>query len=216
MPALPSLSQLVDALPLLWFGRGALALVMAVGFFVAPLATRHSTQTEATPIDLAIPAGPLRAYFTSGGSSWTAGWDIAAVAVQGDFVAPAGAIPWSEDPTPPPPPPPPPPHNIIQQGAVIDGVSLTFYDCVDGGFCGRMFDGDKVYEGATACSWDLPIGTRFYILGDPTGRLYICADRGMLSDTWIDVFFHNPNDGWVWQHSVGRSGSILLVNVPGH
>ncbi len=99
---------------------------------------------------------------------------------------------------------------------MIDDVNLTFYDCVEGGFCGQMFDGDKVYEGATACSWDLPIGTRFYILGDPTGRLYICADRGMLSDTWIDVFFHNPKDGWVWQRSIGRSGSILLVSVPGH
>ena len=210
-----SLVEFARQLPHVWIARVAFALLVAAACFVSPLATRHSTQTEATAIELPVPVGPLRTYAATG-NSWTAGWDIAAVAVQGDFVLPPGAMPWQEDPTPPPPPPPAPPHDVVQQGAIIDGVNLTFYDCLNGGFCGNMFDGDKVYEGATACSWNLPIGTRFYILEDPTGRAYVCADRGLLTDTWIDVFFQNPRDGYAWQSMVGRIGSILLISVPGH
>jgi hypothetical protein len=76
-----------------------------------------------------------------------------------------------------------------------------------------MYNGETVYEGATACSWDLPIGTRFLILGDPSGRTYVCKDRGLLSNTWVDVYFRNPKDGWRWQNSVGRIGSIKIVSV---
>ncbi|HEX5369067.1 MAG TPA: hypothetical protein VFY10_06585 [Dehalococcoidia bacterium] len=198
---------------MLWIVRVLLALALAACCFVSPLATHHSNQIEATPSDGPPPVGPMRVY-ASTALAWTAGWDLAAVGVQGDFVAPPGAIPWSEDPTPPPPPQEPPAAEVVRSGAVIRGVNLTFYDCLDGGFCGRMFDGENVYEGATACSWNLPIGTRFYILGDPSGRAYVCKDRGMLSDTWIDVFFHNPEDGWVWQHSVGRSGTIKVISIP--
>ena len=50
-----------------------------------------------------------------------------------------------------------------------------------------MYNGEPVYEGAAACSWDLPIGTQFTIPGDPTGRVYICKDRGILPDTHVDI-----------------------------
>jgi hypothetical protein len=99
-------------------------------------------------------------------------------------------------------------------GARISGVNLTFYDCLVQNFCGAMYNGEKVYEGAAACSWNLPIGTRFYIVGDPTGRLYVCKDRGMLTNTWIDVFFYAPADGYRWQAAVGRYGTIEIVSTP--
>ena len=77
-----------------------------------------------------------------------------------------------------------------------------------------MKSGTKVYEGAAACSWNLPEGTRFRILGDPTKRIYVCEDRGVLEDTWVDIFFNDPDDGWDWQEAVGRYGTIEIVSVP--
>jgi hypothetical protein len=94
----------------------------------------------------------------------------------------------------------------------VDSVNITFYDCLDQGFCGAMYNGTKVYQGAAACSWNLPLGTRFQIKGDPTGRVYTCADRGLLPNTWVDIFWNDPADGWKWQRSVGRFGTIVIVN----
>ena len=91
-------------------------------------------------------------------------------------------------------------------------VNVTFYDCASQGFCGAMYNGRKVYEGAAACSWNLAIGTRFRISGDPTGRVYICEDRGLLTNTWVDIFFYYPADGYRWQAQVGRHGTIEIVN----
>ena len=93
----------------------------------------------------------------------------------------------------------------------ITNVNLTFYDCLSQGFCGAMYNGRRVYEGAAACSWNLPIGTRFTIVGDPTGRIYICEDRGLLADTWIDIFWNDPANGWHWQRQVGRIGTIEIL-----
>ncbi len=97
----------------------------------------------------------------------------------------------------------------------IANVNITFYDCAGQGFCGAMANGRKVYEGAAACSYNLPIGTRFIIVGDPTGRIYSCEDRGLLASTWVDVFFYDPSDGYRWQAQVGRRGVIELVDLPG-
>ena len=94
----------------------------------------------------------------------------------------------------------------------MTNVNLTFYDCASQGFCGRMYNGHKVYEGAAACSWNLAIGTRFRISGDPTGRVYACEDRGLLTNTWVDIFFYYPADGYNWQAQVGRHGTIEIVN----
>ena len=110
-------------------------------------------------------------------------------------------------------------RNISQSAGLpsvglVTDVNVTFYDCVVQGFCGAMYNGEQVYEGAAACSWNLPLGTRFVIEGDPTGRTYVCADRGYLADTWVDIFFHSPTDGWAWQSSVGRYSSILIISVP--
>lgn len=93
----------------------------------------------------------------------------------------------------------------------ISGVNITFYDCAHQGFCGKMANGRGVYEGAAACSYDLPLGTRFYIHGDPTARVYRCDDRGLLPNTWVDIFWYAPADGWDWQAVVGRYGTIDIV-----
>jgi hypothetical protein len=93
----------------------------------------------------------------------------------------------------------------------IDGADITFYDCRGQGFCGRMANGQVVYEGAAACSYDLPLGTHFYIVGDPTNRIYRCDDRGLLSRTWVDIFWYDPIDGWRWQQIIGRWGTIVIV-----
>jgi hypothetical protein len=77
-----------------------------------------------------------------------------------------------------------------------------------------MYNGRKVYEGAAACSWDLPIGTRFVIVGDPTHRIYTCEDRGLLANTWVDIFWYYPSQGHSWQSIVGRYGTIEIVSMP--
>jgi hypothetical protein len=114
-------------------------------------------------------------------------------------------------------PEPPEEDQIAPPGPAVGqmpGVNVTFYDCLNQGFCGVMYNGQPVYEGAAACSWDLPLGTRFVIEGDPSGRIYVCADRGLLANTWVDIFFYNPNDGWAWQESVGRYATIRILSLP--
>jgi hypothetical protein len=108
----------------------------------------------------------------------------------------------------------PMPQRLLITSGTVRNVNITFYDCAEQGFCGAMYNGRKVYQGAAACSWDLSIGTRFVIDGDPTQRAYVCEDRGLLSDTWVDVFWHDPRDGYLWQAAVGRRGTIEIVEVP--
>jgi hypothetical protein len=106
-----------------------------------------------------------------------------------------------------------PPGGLPSIGQIFE-VNVTFYDCLVQGFCGAMYNGEPVYEGAAACSWDLPLGTRFAIEGDPTGRIYVCADRGILPDTWVDIYFFSPDDGWDWQQTVGRYATVYILSVP--
>jgi hypothetical protein len=125
------------------------------------------------------------------------------------------------------PPPPPEPAPVRVQAASVAGPSrdqvvtrgkltstLTFYDCMVQKFCGAMSNGQKVYEGAAACSYNLAIGTMFTITGDPTGRVYVCKDRGLLPNTHVDIFWNNPADGWAWQRAVGSRGTIEIVELP--
>jgi hypothetical protein len=97
---------------------------------------------------------------------------------------------------------------------IMTDVNITFYDCANQGFCGAMYNGRKVYEGAAACSWNLPINTRFVIVGDPTHRIYTCEDRGLLANTWVDIFWYHPSQGHSWQSIVGRYGTIEIVSMP--
>jgi hypothetical protein len=97
-------------------------------------------------------------------------------------------------------------------GTVLN-ARITIYGCVGpgGGFCGGMAGGGRVFEGAAACSTDLPFGTKVKIHGDPTGRVYECLDRGALPATWVDVYFYNTSDGIAWQSLLG--GTIARVEI---
>jgi hypothetical protein len=35
-----------------------------------------------------------------------------------------------------------------------------------------------------------------------------------LDDTWVDIFWNNPVDGYYWQSNIGRFGTIVLVALP--
>jgi hypothetical protein len=92
---------------------------------------------------------------------------------------------------------------------------ITIYGCVGpgGGFCNNMASGAQVFEGAAACSSNLPFGTKITISGDPTGRVYECLDRGHLPATWIDVFFYSTTEGMAWQSNLGTTQTqITIVN----
>lgn len=90
---------------------------------------------------------------------------------------------------------------------------ITVYGCTGpgGGFCNNMASGVAVFEGAAACSSDLPFGTKVKIAGDPTGRVYECLDRGALPATWVDVYFHNTSDGIAWQGLLG--GTVTDIEI---
>ena len=76
-----------------------------------------------------------------------------------------------------------------------------------------MASGITVFEGAAACSNDMPFGTKFTIDADPTGRTYECLDRGILPAPWVDVFFYDTADGFAWAAQRGStSGNITIVN----
>ena len=127
-----------------------------------------------------------------------------------------------ERPLPPPPPPAaevkapssaaPARDQVVTKGKLTS--TLTFYDCMVQKFCGAMANGQKVYEGAAACSYNLAMGTMFTITGDPTGRVYVCKDRGLLPNTHVDIFWNDPADGWRWQRAVGSRGTIEIVELP--
>lgn len=108
----------------------------------------------------------------------------------------------------------PAPIRAWQSPSVAGGTRLnstvTFYACVGNGFCGNMANGQQAYEGAAACSTNLPFGTRFTIADDPSGRVFTCLDRGALSSTWVDVWFYDIADGWAWQSIVGTNSDIII------
>ncbi len=90
-------------------------------------------------------------------------------------------------------------------------VQVTFYTC-ETGFCtvnNLMYSGVPAYEGAAACSWEMPIGTVFSLAGDPDGRNYACLDRGNGPRTsWVDIYFKEEKDGWTWQEQIGSKAYI--------
>jgi len=102
----------------------------------------------------------------------------------------------------------------LAAGTVIR-ARVTIYGCTGpgGGFCNHMATGGNAFQGAAACSYNLPFGTKLTIAGDPTGRVYECLDRGMLSPTWIDVYFEDTADGIAWQSQLGSTlADIQIVN----
>lgn len=106
-------------------------------------------------------------------------------------------------------------HPAWQAPALADGTRLaatvTFYACIGNGFCDTMASGEQPFQGAAACSADLPFGTKFVIESDPLRRVFVCLDRGALAPTWVDIWFYDAADGWRWQSIVGTSSNITIV-----
>ena len=100
---------------------------------------------------------------------------------------------------------------LLGPGTRIPGAHVTFYACLGNGFCGLMANGEQVFDGAAACSVDLPFGTRFVIDSDPSARVFVCLDRGALAPTWVDVWFYNADDGYAWQSLVGARSDITIL-----
>ena len=96
-------------------------------------------------------------------------------------------------------------------GTVIPGATITFYSCIGSGFCGLMATGQQCFNGAAACSYNMPFGTRFIVNRDPTGRVFTCLDRGLLGPSWVDIWFYDPADGWAWQRLIGGTYSDITI-----
>jgi hypothetical protein len=100
-------------------------------------------------------------------------------------------------------------------------ATISFYYCQDapgvppygdgGGFCGAMANGAVVFPGAAACARQY-LGQRFRIVGDPTDRIYTCADTGSaVFGLHRDIWFNASVDGRKWQHVVGQRGTIEIL-----
>ena len=103
-------------------------------------------------------------------------------------------------------------QGSLPAGTRISGARVTFYACVGNGFCGAMANGQLAFDGAAACSSNLPFGTRFVIASDPNQRVFVCLDRGALAPTSVDIWFYDAADGWAWQAGVGTRSDIVIVN----
>ena len=126
--------------------------------------------------------------------AWTSA--VAEVKRQEAIQAAAGRSVWQAPP--------------LSTGAAVPST-VTFYSCIGNGFCNVMASGLAPFEGAAACSTDMPFGTRFVIASDPSRRVFVCLDRGALASTWVDIWFYDAADGWAWQSIVGTSSDIIIV-----
>ena len=76
-------------------------------------------------------------------------------------------------------------------------VRLTYY-ALDG----ITFSGAWTHWGGAACSWNLPLGTHFWLGGEE----FICNDRGLLgSRGWVDL--------WMRKDLADRFGPYTTVDV---
>lgn len=100
-------------------------------------------------------------------------------------------------------------------------VTVSFYYCEEssggfpagdgGGFCGLGRDGSAVRSGMAACDVTY-LGQRFRIVGDPTGRAYVCADTGSaVRGLHRDIWFKDNRSGWGWQNQVGTTATIEVL-----
>jgi len=122
------------------------------------------------------------------------------------------------DPEPPPvqeTPAPEPPASGPQE------ERITYYFCErgenpawwgdGGGFCGGMANGQAVHEGAASCARHR-MGERFQIAGDPTARIYTCADTGgAIYDGHRDIWFPDSDSGRLWWMEVGPTALVIPV-----
>ena len=115
------------------------------------------------------------------------------------------------------PSPPPAPSALPGSGP----ATITYYYCAQGsnpqgigdggGFCGAMASGAVVHDGAAACAREF-LGQRFRIAGDPTGRVYSCADTGSaVGRENRDIWFADSDAGWEWWQAVGHRAEVEVL-----
>ncbi|MGE3961661.1 MAG: hypothetical protein AB7F65_08290 [Dehalococcoidia bacterium] len=180
---------------------------------VAGMLPGGSTQARANDValeaSLAVSAGPDLA-LTRALASVAEGEQAASAAIE---ATPAPVPVASRDSIPAGEP-------DLVAGDVIT-ATVSFYYCElgakgrhpgDGGnFCGVMRDGSVVYPGAAACAYRY-LGQQFRIVGDPTGRVYRCADTGSaVHGVHRDIWFHSSDEGWEWQLEVGQVATIEIL-----
>jgi hypothetical protein len=105
------------------------------------------------------------------------------------------------------------PAVVAGDGPEAVDVHITFYACdgdSTGRYCGTMANGRRVHEGAAACGYAFDLGQGFRIVGDPTGREYVCEDRGRGGAYWVDIWFQAAEEGYAWLAQVGSYGRIVL------
>ncbi len=122
----------------------------------------------------------------------------------------------SPTPTPSPSPTPTP----IASNKVL--ATISYYYCTQGsiaasigdggGFCGGMANGETVHAGAASCA-SAHMGQQFRIDGDPTDRIYTCADTGgAVTGEHRDIWFANSDEGYLWWQAVGPSALVQIVS----
>ncbi len=118
--------------------------------------------------------------------------------------------------------PDPPPRVVEPVGRPGGLAHITYYFCTPGtnplsigdggGFCGGMASGKTVYAGAASCSPGY-LGQRFQIVGDPTGRTYVCEDTGGgVGENHRDIWFDLSDDGYAWRQQVGQWAEIVILD----
>ena len=100
------------------------------------------------------------------------------------------------------------------QGVETLDAYVSFYACQGdqtGAYCGRMANGRIVHPGAAACGYAFELGRRFRIMGDPTGRTYLCEDRGLGPYVWVEPWFQTAAEGWAWLKKVGTQAVVEVL-----
>ncbi len=116
---------------------------------------------------------------------------------------------------------PPGPGAVSLEPGDRTRVTVSFYYCQEsaggypagdgGGFCGLGRDGSAVRSGMAACDVAY-LGQRFRIMGDPTARVYVCADTGSaVRGLHRDIWFMDNRSGWGWQSQVGANATIEVL-----
>ena len=94
-------------------------------------------------------------------------------------------------------------NYYCEQGEIATGIGDG------GGWCGAMRNGEIVHAGAAACAPD-KLGMRFWILGDPTERMYTRADTGgAVGSGHRDIWFADSDEGYLWWQQVGPLAEVM-------
>jgi hypothetical protein len=211
------------------------AIAMSTGTFCLALAAGIGAWFIAAPAGLPGPHSLAAAFLPTApaelqsGTPYVSGAErahLVTVVPVSEQVLSAGReyVPPEEEEEPEPAPallsqaPAIPPAPQLEPGDRVQ-ATISYYYCErnsgpigdGGGFCGAMFNGAIVHEGAAACSRAY-LGQRFRIVGDPLEREYYCADTGSaVHGLHRDIWFMRSDEGNAWQEAVGRVTTIEIL-----